>query len=80
MAYQRGLHAQDLKRVLKKAGLDGRDTMFLFSDSQIIQEGFLEDLNNILNAGENCNHNKQSEWMLMQTPSNHAHAPACMHA
>jgi dynein heavy chain len=43
---------QDLKRVLKKAGLEGRDTVFLFSDTQIVQEGFLEDLNNILNAGE----------------------------
>lgn len=45
---------QDLKRVLKKAGLEGRDTVFLFSDTQIIQEGFLEDLNNILNAGKQC--------------------------
>lgn len=26
--------------------------MFLFSDSQIINETFLEDINNILNAGE----------------------------
>jgi hypothetical protein len=38
--------------VLKKAGLEGRDTVFLFSDTQIVQEGFLEDLNNILNAGK----------------------------
>lgn len=37
--------------MLKKAGLEGRDTVFLFSDTQIMQEGFLEDLNNILNAG-----------------------------
>ncbi|WIA11828.1 hypothetical protein OEZ85_011917 [Tetradesmus obliquus] len=43
---------EDLKRVLKKAGLEGRDTVFLFSDTQIMQEGFLEDLNNILNAGD----------------------------
>lgn len=42
----------DLKRVLKKAGVEGRDTVFLFSDTQIVQEGFLEDINNILNAGE----------------------------
>jgi hypothetical protein len=42
---------QDLKRVLKTAGLEGRDVVFLFSDTQIIHEGFLEDLNNILNAG-----------------------------
>lgn len=38
--------------MLKRAGLEGRDTVFLFNDTQIVQEGFLEDLNNILNAGE----------------------------
>ena len=29
-------------------------TMFLLSDTQIINETFLEDINNILNAGEAC--------------------------
>jgi dynein heavy chain, axonemal len=38
--------------VLKKAGLDGKPTVFLFTDTQIVQESFLEDVNNILNAGE----------------------------
>lgn len=38
--------------MLKKAGLEGRDVVFLFNDTQILHEGFLEDLNNILNAGE----------------------------
>jgi len=46
------LHLQDLKRVLKKAGMEGQEIVFLFSDTQILHEGFLEDLNNILNAGE----------------------------
>lgn len=45
---------QDLKRVLKKAGLDGKEVVFLFNDTQIMQEGYLEDLNNILNAGASC--------------------------
>jgi len=45
------LWLQDLKRVLKKAGLEGRDTVFLFSDTQIVQESFLEDINSILNSG-----------------------------
>ncbi|KAF8071068.1 Dnah1 [Scenedesmus sp. PABB004] len=44
--------AQDLKRVLLKAGLEGRDTVFLLRDTQIVQEAFLEDVNNILNSGE----------------------------
>lgn len=43
---------EDLRRVLKRAGVEGRDVVFLLADSQIVQEGFLEDVNNILNAGE----------------------------
>lgn len=42
----------DLKRVLKKAGMEGKPTVFLFTDTQIVYESFLEDLNNILNSGE----------------------------
>lgn len=38
--------------MLKKAGMEGQEVVFLFSDTQILHEGFLEDLNNILNAGE----------------------------
>jgi len=42
----------DLKAVLKRAGKDAADTVFLLTDTQIVQESFLEDINNILNAGE----------------------------
>jgi len=42
----------DLKKVLMKAGGEGKDTTFLFTDTQIAQESFLEDINNILNSGE----------------------------
>ena len=42
---------EDLKRILKRAGLEGRDCVFLLSDTQITKEGFLEDINNLLNAG-----------------------------
>lgn len=38
--------------MLKKAGLEDKQTVFLFSDTQLVQETFLEDLNNILNSGE----------------------------
>lgn len=41
----------DLKRILKRAGLEGRDCVFLLADTQIIQENQLEDINNVLNAG-----------------------------
>jgi dynein heavy chain len=43
---------EDLKKVFKIAGGQGKPTVFLFSDTQIQQESFLEDINNILNAGE----------------------------
>ena len=42
----------DLKRVLMMAGNDMKDTVFLFTDTQIVRESFLEDMNNILNSGE----------------------------
>ncbi|KAJ3227682.1 Dynein heavy chain 7, axonemal [Clydaea vesicula] len=42
----------DLKKIFKMAGGQGKPTIFLFSDSQIQQEAFLEDINNILNSGE----------------------------
>ncbi|GBF98747.1 dynein heavy chain axonemal [Raphidocelis subcapitata] len=42
----------DLRRTLKLAGVGGRDTVFLLADTQIVEEGFLEDVNNILNSGD----------------------------
>ena len=42
----------DLKAVLMTAGAESMPTVFLFSDSQIVEESFLEDLNNILGSGE----------------------------
>ena len=41
----------DLKRVLMSAGAAGKSTVFLFNDTQIKQESFVEDINNLLNAG-----------------------------
>lgn len=43
---------EDLRTVLRKAGADGQPTVFLFSDTQLKDESFLEDINNILNMGE----------------------------
>lgn len=43
---------EDLKRVLLGAGIEARPTVFLFCDTQIISEGCLEDINNILNGGD----------------------------
>lgn len=43
---------EDLKRVLRWAGEKQEPTVFLFTDSQIKKEAFLEDINGILNSGE----------------------------
>ena len=43
---------EDLKTLLKAGGVEGDPTCFLFSDTQIVLESFLEDINNILNTGE----------------------------
>ncbi|XP_076459412.1 dynein axonemal heavy chain 7-like [Babylonia areolata] len=43
---------EDLKRILRKSTETDNHAVFLFSDTQIKQESFLEDINNLLNAGE----------------------------
>ncbi|KAL7754402.1 hypothetical protein RI367_000383 [Sorochytrium milnesiophthora] len=43
---------EDLKVLYKQAGIQGKQTVFLFSDSQITNEMFLEDISNMLSSGE----------------------------
>ena len=43
---------ENLRKVFKMAGGKGEDTVFLFTDIQIVVEEFLGDINNILNSGE----------------------------
>lgn len=43
---------EDIKKLLMKAGVDNEPQVFLFSDTQIVKESFLEDINNLLNSGE----------------------------
>lgn len=40
---------EDLKRILRKATETDQHAVFLFTDTQIKQESFLEDVNNLLN-------------------------------
>jgi dynein heavy chain, axonemal len=42
----------NLKDILMLAGAKNTPSVFLFSDTQIVTETFLEDINNILNSGE----------------------------
>ncbi|KAJ3216110.1 Dynein heavy chain 6, axonemal [Dinochytrium kinnereticum] len=43
---------EDLKKLYISSGVEGKNTVFLISDTQIKTEVFLEDINNILNSGE----------------------------
>ena len=43
---------EDLKEFLRKAGAVGNPTVFLFTDSQIKDNSFMEDINTLLNTGE----------------------------
>jgi dynein heavy chain len=42
----------DLKKCLKTAGIDNQPIVFLFTDTQIVKEFFMEDINGILNSGD----------------------------
>jgi len=42
---------EDVKRVLKTAGGQGRDVVFLILDSQLNNAVFLQDIDSLLNAG-----------------------------
>lgn len=43
---------EDMKKLMLKAGLEGRPTVFLFADSQIKMESFMEDISMLLNSGD----------------------------
>ncbi|XP_034961986.1 dynein axonemal heavy chain 1 isoform X2 [Zootoca vivipara] len=43
---------EDLKKIMLKAGLQNLSITFLFTDTQIKSESFLEDINNLLNSGD----------------------------
>lgn len=42
----------DIKKLYQQVGIQEQKTVFLFSDTQIKSESFVEDLNNILSSGE----------------------------
>mmetsp|Transcript_24429 Transcript_24429/g.96934 ORF Transcript_24429/g.96934 Transcript_24429/m.96934 type:complete len:2723 (+) Transcript_24429:2309-10477(+) len=50
--YGRNEWREDLRRCLLKAGVKRKPTTFVFSDTQIVFELMLEDVNNILNSGD----------------------------
>ncbi|KAJ3039074.1 Dynein heavy chain 7, axonemal [Rhizophlyctis rosea] len=51
-SYGRTEWREDLKKMLILAGADNRKTVFLFPDTQIKEESFIEDVSNLLNSGD----------------------------
>ena len=52
---------EDLKKLYYLAGVDNKPTSFLFNDTQLVEETFLEIINNILSTGEIANLFKSDE-------------------
>ncbi|KAF1323625.1 Axonemal dynein heavy chain, partial [Globisporangium splendens] len=62
-SYSRNEWRSDLKKVLQMTGVNNHPTVFLFSDTQIVEEAYLEDINGILNTGEVANLWQNDETM-----------------
>ncbi|CAH0564658.1 unnamed protein product [Brassicogethes aeneus] len=50
--YGVGEWRDDLKRLLLKAGIDAKPIVFLFADTQVADESFIEDINTVLNTAD----------------------------
>jgi len=78
---------EDLKKLYMAAGVDNIASVFLFNDSQITDESFLEDLSCILNTGEVPNLFTMEEQEQLCSDMKHttscapsSHLPASHHA
>ncbi|XP_052234681.1 dynein axonemal heavy chain 2-like isoform X14 [Dreissena polymorpha] len=60
--YRKAEFRDDLRKLYFQAGVDNKPTVFLFNDIQVVEEGFLEDINNILSSGEVPNLYKADEF------------------
>ncbi|KAM9855172.1 dynein axonemal heavy chain 2-like [Aulostomus maculatus] len=61
--YRKMEFRDDIKKLYRLTGVDNKPTVFLFNDTQIVDESFLEDINNILSSGEVPNLFKQDEFV-----------------
>jgi len=59
----------DLKRFYYATGVKNRATVFLFMDTQIVEESFVEDINNVLSSGEVSNLYKPDEFEEVSSSS-----------
>ncbi|OON14263.1 ATPase family protein [Opisthorchis viverrini] len=50
--YRKQEFREDVKRMYFQAGVENQPTLFIFTDTQVVEESFLEDINNLLSSGE----------------------------
>ena len=43
---------EDLRKLTTRAGVEGRQTVFLVTDAHLVSERFVEDINSLLGSGE----------------------------
>ena len=60
--YRQQEFREDLRNLYFQAGVENKPTVFLFNDTQVVEESFLEDINNILSSGEVPNLYKPEEF------------------
>ncbi|MCI4377271.1 hypothetical protein PGIGA_G00201730 [Pangasianodon gigas] len=65
--YRKQEFREDIKKLYRLTGVDNKPTVFLFNDTQIVDESFLEDINNILSSGEVPNLYKSDEFEEIQS-------------
>ena len=53
---------EDLQKLYYQAGVENNPSVFLFTDTQVVEESFLEDINNIFSSGEVPNLYKPDEF------------------
>ncbi|CAH8605754.1 unnamed protein product [Dicrocoelium dendriticum] len=60
--YRKQEFREDIKRMYWQTGVENKPTLFIFSDAQVADESFLEDINNLLSSGEVPTLYKQDEF------------------
>lgn len=59
--YKRNEFREDLKKLFVQCGVANKETTFILVDTQVVEESFLEDVNNVLSSGEVPNLFKNEE-------------------
>ncbi|KAK7102408.1 hypothetical protein V1264_020630 [Littorina saxatilis] len=65
--YRKQEFRDDLKKLYFQCGVENKPSVFLFNDIQVVEEGFLEDINNILSSGEVPSLYKPDEFEEVRT-------------